>query len=125
VVWERRRSSNTPNEEDTVDFIPFLSVSRSLGDFWSWSEQTQKFVVSPHPDVSVHPLDLTTQRFIVVASDGLWNVMSPQAGWLIKEGKVKRKRFFVLTENNQLRYYRTEDTRQPVSGNVHLNRSLH
>ena len=78
VVWERRRSSNTPNEEDTVDLIPFLSVSRSLGDFWSWSEQTQKFVVSPHPDVSVHPLDLTTQRFIVVASDGLWNVMSPQ-----------------------------------------------
>lgn len=78
VVWERRRRSNTPNEEDTVDLIPFLSVSRSLGDFWSWSEQTQKFVVSPNPDVTVHPLDPATQKFIVVASDGLWNVMSPQ-----------------------------------------------
>ena len=44
-------------------------------------------------------------------------------GWLIKEGKVRRKRYFVLTDNNQLRYYRTEDTRQPVSGNIHLNRS--
>ena len=45
-------------------------------------------------------------------------------GWLIKEGKVRRKRYFVLTDNNQLRYYRTEDTRQPVSGNIHLNRSV-
>ena len=42
-------------------------------------------------------------------------------GWLIKEGQIRRKRFFVLTENNQLRYYKSEDTSQPVSGNIHLN----
>ena len=42
---------------------------------------------------------------------------------LIKEGKVRRKKYFVLADNNQLRYYRTEDTRQPVSGNIYLNRS--
>ena len=78
VVWERRRPSTDPGEEDTIDLIPFLSMSRSLGDFWSFNEQTQKFVVSPNPDVQVHSLDPSTQKFIVLASDGLWNVMTPQ-----------------------------------------------
>ena len=31
---------------------------------------------------------------------------------------MRRKRYFVPTDNNQLRYYRTEDTRQPVLGNT-------
>ena len=43
------------------------------------------------------------------------------SGWLVKEGRLRRKRFFVLTENQQLRYYKSEDTRQPVAGNIHLN----
>jgi len=43
------------------------------------------------------------------------------SGWLIKEGKVRRKRFFVLSDSYQLRYYKSEDTRQPTSGNLHLN----
>ena len=42
-------------------------------------------------------------------------------GWLVKEGKVKRRRYFVLTEKGQLHCYRTEDTRQPLVGNIHLN----
>jgi protein phosphatase 1D len=78
VVWERKKTSDDPDKPPTVDLIPFLSVSRSLGDFWSWCERTQKFVVSPHPDVDIHPLDPTCQKFLVLASDGLWNVMSPQ-----------------------------------------------
>ena len=78
VVWERRKASDDPDKPPTVDFIPFLTVSRSLGDFWSWCERMQQFVVSPHPDVGVHPLDPTHQKFIVLASDGLWDVMSPQ-----------------------------------------------
>ena len=78
VVWERKKTSDDPDKPPTVDLIPFLSVSRSLGDFWSWCERTQKFVVSPHPDVFIHPLDPTYQKFLVLASDGLWDVMSPQ-----------------------------------------------
>ena len=27
--------------------IPFLNISRSLGDYWSLSEHTQQFVISP------------------------------------------------------------------------------
>ena len=78
VVWERKKPDSPPGQDSEVNLIPFLSVSRSLGDYWSWNQQTQKFVVSPEPDVSMHPLDTSTHRFIVVASDGLWNVMTPQ-----------------------------------------------
>ena len=78
VVWERHCPSTEPGEEDTINLIPFLSMSRSLGDFWSFNEQTQKFSVSPNPDVQVHSLDPSRQKFIIVASDGLWNVMTAQ-----------------------------------------------
>lgn len=74
VVWERQRSG-----KEEIDYVPFLSVARSLGDFWSYSHRTEQFAVSPVPDVMAHPLDLLTQRFVVVASDGLWNVMTPTA----------------------------------------------
>ena len=76
VVWERRRNG-TPSGEQ-VDFIPFLSVSRSLGDFWSYCPRSGEFVVSPKPDVHVHTLNPKVQKFIIIASDGLWNVMSPK-----------------------------------------------
>ena len=33
---------------------------------------------------------------------------------------MRRKRFFVLTENNQLQYFKSEDTRQPIAGNIPL-----
>ncbi len=74
VVWRRLRKSG---EEGIYDSIPVLSVSRSLGDFWSFNPITKCFTVSPKPDVHVHPLNLKEQRFIVIASDGLWKVMSP------------------------------------------------
>ena len=72
------RPSDDPDKPPTIDFIPYLNVSRSLGDFWSWSDRTYQFVASPHPDVGVHPFDPAHQRFLVLASDGLWNVMTPQ-----------------------------------------------
>ena len=81
VVWERQRQrqrvSAEPEQDKQTDSIPFLSVSRSLGDFWSYNPRTQKFTVSPCPDVSVEPLNLNEQKFVVIASDGLWNVMTP------------------------------------------------
>lgn len=38
----------------------------------------------------------------------------------MKEGRVRRRRFFVLTENNQLQYFKSEDPRQPIVGNIPL-----
>ena len=74
VVWERKRADS----DSQVDMLPFLSVSRSLGDFWSYNSRTQKFVVSPTPDIKVLPLNPKVQKFVIIASDGLWNVMTPQ-----------------------------------------------
>ena len=54
------------------------------------------------------------QLFMCDASSGVL------VGWLIKEGKVRRKRYFVLTEN-ALNYYKSEDTRQVLAGSIHLN----
>ena len=77
VVWERRREDPDTGME-LIDSIPFLSVSRALGDFWSYCPRSGKFAVSPVPDVNVHPLNPLVMKFVVVASDGLWNVMSPK-----------------------------------------------
>lgn len=73
VVWERQRKEG----KEGYDCIPFLGVSRSLGDFWSFNPRTKQFIVSPKPDVYVHPLNPKKQKFVVIASDGLWNVMTP------------------------------------------------
>ena len=73
VVWKRPRKLR----EGLFDSIPFLSVSRSLGDFWSFNPSTNRFAVSPKPDVHVHPLNPKEQKFVVIASDGLWNMMTP------------------------------------------------
>ena len=75
VVWERQRAKSNGKKE--IDMIPFLSVSRSLGDYWSYSSKTGNYTVSPVPYVYAFPLDLSVQKFIVIASDGLWNVMTP------------------------------------------------
>ena len=75
VVWERERTKSNGKKE--IDRIPFLSVARSLGDFWSYCPQSGEYTVSPVPYIHDFPLDLNEQKFIVLASDGLWNVMSP------------------------------------------------
>ncbi|PIO72293.1 protein phosphatase 2C [Teladorsagia circumcincta] len=78
VVWTRplkhhigpvRRS--TPTES-----IPFLAVARSLGDVWSYCEDTKEFVVSPEPDLAVQELT-GDDVCLVLASDGLTNVLGP------------------------------------------------
>lgn len=96
VVWRRPRKFG---EEEKYDSIPFLSVSRSLGDFWSFNPRTNSFTVSPKPDVCVHPLNPKEQRFIVIASDGLWNVMSPD----------EVVRFIWDYEHNQENFHQSRD----------------
>lgn len=80
VVWVRKRPVQTKTrttESCQVDRIPFLSVARSLGDLWSVT-QDKNYLVSPMPDVYVHYFDLTKDKFIILASDGLWNMLKPQ-----------------------------------------------
>ncbi|XP_053728886.1 protein phosphatase, Mg2+/Mn2+ dependent, 1Da [Synchiropus splendidus] len=80
VVWKRPRlTHNGPVRRSTViDQIPFLAVARSLGDLWSYDFYSGEFVVSPEPDTTVLTLDPKKQRYIILASDGLWNMVPPQ-----------------------------------------------
>lgn len=80
VVWKRPRlSHNGPVRRSTViDQIPFLAVARALGDLWSYDFYSGKFVVSPEPDTSVVTLDPRKHRYIILGSDGLWNMVPPQ-----------------------------------------------
>ncbi len=48
------------------------------GDLWSYNSHKDVFVVSPEPDVCVFDLDLSRHRCLVLASDGLWNMVKPQ-----------------------------------------------
>ncbi|XP_069613326.1 protein phosphatase 1D isoform X2 [Ranitomeya imitator] len=80
VVWKRPRlTHNGPVRRSTViDQIPFLAVARALGDLWSYDFFSGEFVVSPEPDTSVHTIDTQTHKFIIIGSDGLWNMVTAQ-----------------------------------------------
>lgn len=78
VVWTRPLKHHTgPVRRSTpTESIPFLAVARSLGDVWSYCEDTKEFVVSPEPDLSVQEIT-GDDVCMVLASDGLTNVLGP------------------------------------------------
>ncbi|KAG8235939.1 hypothetical protein J437_LFUL017164 [Ladona fulva] len=81
VVWNRPRIGHKgPVRRSThIDEIPFLAVARSLGDLWSYNSTLNQFVVSPEPDVEVIPIDISRHRCLILGTDGLWNMLSPQS----------------------------------------------
>lgn len=74
VVWQR---SYLESGIPCVQFIPYLNVSRGLGDLWS-ATKDYDYLISPIPDVKVFIFDKTKHSFIILASDGIWDVLSPQ-----------------------------------------------
>lgn len=80
VVWNRPKMGHQgPVRRSThIDEIPFLAVARSLGDLWSYNSEENVFVVSPEPDIRVYPVDITRHRCLVLATDGCWNMLTPQ-----------------------------------------------
>ena len=77
VVWNRPTINRNSGKIHCTE-IPFLTLSRSLGDFWSYNTQSGTFVVSPNPHVHVHELDMTTDQCIILASNGLWDNVSDE-----------------------------------------------
>lgn len=49
------------------------------GDFWSYNSELNTFVVSPEPDVKVETIDIKSYRCLIFGTDGLWNMLTPQA----------------------------------------------
>ena len=81
VAWLRKTASNTfstSNPTQRYDVVPFLGIARSLGDLWSYTDEHDDYFVSPVPDVQEYKFNINRDRFMVLASDGLWNVMSHQ-----------------------------------------------
>uniref|UniRef100_A0A915D0I0 PPM-type phosphatase domain-containing protein n=1 Tax=Ditylenchus dipsaci TaxID=166011 RepID=A0A915D0I0_9BILA len=52
-------------------------MTRALGDFWSKSSETGMYVVQPVPDVSMTELNPVEDDFVVLATDGVTNALSP------------------------------------------------
>lgn len=95
VVWERPKLSHSGavRRSTELDKIPFLAVARSLGDLWSWNAKTSSYVVSPDPDVEVHDLNKSGSRFIILASDGVTNMIrSHDAVNMVSEFEERKRR---------------------------------
>lgn len=58
--------------------VCFLFPHLSKGDLWSYDFYSGEFVVSPEPDTTVMTLDPKRHRYIILGSDGLWNMMPPK-----------------------------------------------
>ncbi|XP_016852446.2 protein phosphatase 1D isoform X1 [Anolis carolinensis] len=95
VVWKRPcLTHNGPVRRSTVmDQIPFLAVARALGDLWSYDFYSGEFIVSPEPDTSVHTLDPQKHKYIILGSDGLWNMISPQEAISMCQDHEEKKYF--------------------------------
>ena len=61
-----------------IDEVPFLAVARALGDLWSYNAKDDIYVVSPDPDLHVYDLNILKDRCLVLATDGVWNVVNPE-----------------------------------------------
>lgn len=78
VVW-KRAVQNAPLTNGTskqYEYVPFLAVSRALGDLWSYDFDKSEFIVSPEPEIQAIDIIPGYHKFIVIASDGLWGVMN-------------------------------------------------
>lgn len=78
VAWERpvHHGHKGPVRRSTqTESVPFLAISRALGDLWSFDYYRSEFIVSPVPDVRVYKITPGIDKFLIIASDGLWGVM--------------------------------------------------
>lgn len=67
-----------------------LATSRSLGDLESLTTSGE-YLVSPFPEITVNTLKKNEKGFIILACDGVWDVIeSPQACRVVKQ-ELKKK----------------------------------
>lgn len=48
------------------------------GDLWSYNFDNQQYAISPRPDVQVTRFNPEEHKCLVLASDGLWNLLDPK-----------------------------------------------
>ncbi|UJR29980.1 hypothetical protein I4U23_017527 [Adineta vaga] len=129
VVWNRQKSSTTTSSHSyrhrhqhsvmtttattangtTIEYeqIPFLAVSRALGDLWSLNAHTNLYSVSPEPELTVIEIDSTKHRCIILASDGLWNMITPEAAVeIVRNCDVKTEEMILKSDDDDHRPFR-------------------
>ena len=76
-----------------------LAMSRAFGDYDLKYNKTSKFKgpVSINPDIDVIKCNTNNKYYIVLASDGLWDVVSNKRclGFLDKFGEIKGSKYLV------------------------------
>ena len=79
VVWYRPSAAHQGviRRSTHIDEVPFLAVARALGDLWSYNAKDDIYVVSPDPDLHVYDLSTLKDRCLILATDGVWNVINP------------------------------------------------
>uniref|UniRef100_A0A2K5R1M7 Protein phosphatase, Mg2+/Mn2+ dependent 1D n=1 Tax=Cebus imitator TaxID=2715852 RepID=A0A2K5R1M7_CEBIM len=90
--------------EVTQDHKPELPKERERieglgGDLWSYDFFSGEFVVSPEPDTSVHTLDPQKHKYIILGSDGLWNMIPPQDAISMCQDQEEKK--YLMGEHGQ------------------------
>ena len=53
----------------------FKYYSIVAGDLWSYNSDNQQYAISPKPDVEVRTFNPLEHKCLVLASDGLWNLL--------------------------------------------------
>ncbi|KAI6188699.1 Protein phosphatase 1D [Aphelenchoides besseyi] len=76
VYWTCARQRN--NKTEHYETRAVLATSRSLGDYWSYNEISQKYIVSPEPQCLVHVIDKNEDRVLVFVSNGIAHVLSSE-----------------------------------------------
>ncbi|KRY41427.1 Protein phosphatase 1D [Trichinella spiralis] len=109
VIWNQPAVPNagTSTETPAVVKVPFLNLTRSLGDLWSYNPSSKQYVVSPEPDVSVIQLE-KEDACLVIASDGLWNILDAQTvidiincgEWKEKADQTPKTKNYTLPKNH-------------------------
>lgn len=87
------------NEDDSYRVNNQLAMSRAFGDFELKYNTDQKYKgpVSVNPDITLIKCDKNNKYFVILASDGLWDVISNKRclGFLDKFGEVTGCKYLV------------------------------
>jgi serine/threonine protein phosphatase PrpC len=70
------------------------------GDLWSYNSELDQFVVSPEPDVGVITVEVGCHRCLVFGTDGLWNMLSPNAAVAAVQEAEQHNEKHVLQQHN-------------------------
>lgn len=55
------------------------SFSVIAGDLWSYNFENREYAISPEPDVEVRDFNAYQNKCLVLATDGLWNLLDEKA----------------------------------------------